>query len=70
MQFYCMQKGGSFSLSCPFYQIKSIFVFIKQEILLGRIVWPYILDALVNIALVFYFLQISSTSRGAPERTA
>lgn len=36
----------------------SIFIIIPKEIFLRRIVRPYILNTLVYIALILYFLQI------------
>lgn len=35
-----------------------ILVIVPEEIILGRIIRPDVLDALINIAFVFYLLQI------------
>ena len=35
---------------------QSIFIVIPKEIILGRIVWPYIFYTVIDIAFVFYLL--------------
>ena len=35
---------------------QSIFIVIPKEIILGRIVWPYIFNTVIDIAFVFYLL--------------
>ena len=37
---------------------KSIFVLVEEEILLGRIVGPYVLDGFVYFALILQFLKV------------
>ena len=35
-----------------------IFLFVKEEVVLGRVVRPDVLDALVGLAVVFQFLKV------------
>ena len=38
--------------------IKLIFLFIKEEVFLGRIIGPDVFDGLVDLSVVFEFLEV------------
>lgn len=62
---YCIKKPSSEEKGGFYYQFCLILILVPKEIILRGIVGPNILNALVDIALIFNLLQIlKHLSRG------
>jgi hypothetical protein len=37
---------------------RSVFVFVKEKLVVGRIIGPYLLNTVIRLAIIFQFLQV------------